>query len=116
MEYSRAAFAQLFLRAAQDAAAAAASARGQREQEAILLLSVSYSALWAECRFSVLQNAQVPGMGRTKKSKNQIHVCVFYIVVAVCIFIALSLRVRRIRRIGTETSETIFCVVTPAKP
>ena len=71
MEYSRAAFAQLFLRAAQDAAAAAASARGHREQEAILLLSVSYSALWAECRFSVLQNAQVPGMGRTKRSKNQ---------------------------------------------
>ena len=71
MENSRAAFAQLFLRAAQDAAAAAASARGQREQEAILLLSVSYSALWAECRFSVLQNAQVPGMGRTKQSKNQ---------------------------------------------
>ena len=71
MEYSRAAFAQMFLRAAQDAAAAAASARGHREQEAILLLSVSYSALWAECRFSVLQNAQVPGMGRTKQSKNQ---------------------------------------------
>jgi hypothetical protein len=70
VEYSRAAFAQLFLRAAQDAAAAAASARGHREQEAILLLSVSYSALWAECRFSVLQNAQVPGMG-TKRSKNQ---------------------------------------------